>query len=270
MEQKLTEAANFMFSEGTGVALTGAGISAESGILTYRDPGGLWDRFREGAEGGILGVIRNRPEEASTILSEFFARLQAARPNPGHHALADMQRMGSLTSVITQNIDNLHREAGSTLVLELHGNMFRLRCMQCGKKRPLGRDEFFSLAQDLVLAVRVSFDAMIDALPRCECEGVMRPDFVGFGEAVQDLDAATAESETCSWMLIIGTSGLVHPAASLPYRAMNHGAVLIEVNPKESELSSIADVVIRAPSAEALPRLVNMLKEMNSEKQGGQ
>jgi NAD-dependent deacetylase len=264
MKDMIRKAAQMIAERGAGVALTGAGISAESGISTYRDSGGLWDRYGEGASGGILEVLMSRPKEAPMILGEFFSKLLKARPNQGHLALKDLERLGYLKAVITQNIDNLHHKAGSSVVYELHGNIFRLRCLQCGLREPQDDDAFESLGKRLTEAAGVSFDAIISSLPQCRCTGRMRPDFVGFGEPVQDLDNAMRESSACGWMLIVGTSGIVHPAASLPIVAKRNGAVLIEVNPKESDLSSIADVTLRGTAGEVLPRLVGSVAELCS------
>ena len=266
MEDTIQMAAETIRQGTAGVALSGAGISAESGISTYRDPGGLWDRYREGATDGMLGVIMHHPHEAPHILRDFFNRLKAAKPNPGHLALAELEQMGYIRSVITQNIDNLHREAGNTKVYELHGNIYRLRCLQCGKIEKVKREAFFALAEDLVRITPFSFNALLAHLPRCQCSGTMRPDFVGFGERVQDLEGALTEALTCSWMMIVGTSGIVHPAASLPLKAKSQGAVLIEVNPKQSELSHMADIVLRGAAGDVLPRLVDALKQADSGK----
>jgi NAD-dependent deacetylase len=255
MEETVRAIAGVM-RQGGGVALTGAGISAESGISTYRDSGGLWDRYQEGSSQGILGVLLHHPEDAPRILGEFFRGLELSEPNAGHRALAHLERMGILQCVITQNIDDLHRRAGSRHIHELHGNIYRLRCPQCGATRVLSRRALSDLGQDLVRAAAVSLEAMANCLPICTCKDRMRPDFVGFGEKVQHMDQALAAVHSCSWMLIVGTSGLVHPAASLPYIALEHGATIIEVNPRPSSLSDLADIIVRGTAGEVLPLVV--------------
>jgi len=241
--------------------LTGAGISAESGISTYRDPGGLWDTYKEGASGGMLGVLAAHPEKAQEILSGFFGRLKQAKPNPAHLALAELEKRGCISSVITQNVDGLHRLAGSLNVRELHGSLYRLRCRACGSKKQLNRDELFDLSDRMIERMaEASLAEMRDLFPTCQCgAGAMRFDFVAFGEAVQDLAEAMNDADQCDWMLIVGTSGVVHPAASLPGRAKSRGAFLIEVNPKESELTLSVDLFIKGSGGEILPRIVQAL-----------
>ena len=242
-----------------GVAFTGAGISAESGISTYRDPGGLWDRY---GNQGMLAVLADRPDQAPQILGEFFTRLEAARPNPAHAALARLEQMGHIRAVITQNVDNLHREAGSATVYELHGNLYRLRCMACGRKRPVERAAFFDMMRGVLLQVKeFSLAGFARHLPRCECGGLTRSDFVSFGEAVQDLPQATAAARECDLMLIVGTSGVVYPAAALPGMAKSAGASLIEINARESELTPACDLSIRAPAGEVLPQILEGLEQ---------
>ena len=262
MKDLILEAVKAIRTRRPGAALTGAGISAESGISTYRDPGGLWDQYEEGSGGGMLAVLAAHPEKAPEILGGFFGRLEKAVPNPGHLALVDLERMGLLRSVITQNVDGLHRQAGSSTVRELHGSLYRLRCTACQERRPLDRSSLFDLAGAMLKKISESSLAeMAASMPRCSCGEPMRFDFVGFGEAVQDLDLANRDAAACGWMLIVGTSGVVHPAASLPGLARSQGAFLIEVNPKKSDLTSSCDVFLEGAAGMVLPRLVTELKE---------
>jgi NAD-dependent deacetylase len=178
----IEQAAAILSSARKALAFTGAGISAASGISTYRDAGGLWDRY--GSQ-GMLNVLANHRDSAHEILGNFFSALEKARPNPAHLALARLEEMGHLAAVITQNIDNLHREAGSATVYELHGNLYRLRCMTCGKKQGLPREVLFGIVRSVLGKSDASpLAALLRALPRCECGGLSRPDFVSFGEAV--------------------------------------------------------------------------------------
>jgi NAD-dependent deacetylase len=244
-----------------GVAFTGAGISAASGISTYRDPGGLWDRY--GSQ-GMLNVLAKHPDKAHEILKGFFSALEAARPNPAHVALAQLEEMGHLVAVITQNVDNLHREAGSRIVYELHGNLYRLRCMACGRKQGLTREALFEMARTALEEIKqFSLAAFAQAFPRCECGGLTRLDFVSFGESVEDLPEATAAAQACDLMLVVGTSGLVYPAAGLPGVAKSSGARLLEINWKESELTHSCDLSIRAQAAEVLPQILAFLKKLH-------
>ncbi len=266
MEERIQAAASFIkkSGEGSGIALTGAGVSAESGIATYRDKGGLWDRFQEGASGGMLGVLASHPEEAPQILRDYFRKMEESRPNPGHVALVQLEEMGLLRAVITQNVDDLHRQAGTSLLYELHGNVYRLRCMACGKRRRLDRNSAFELAEDVAQKIKhFSLAAIAEILPRCECGGAMRPDFVGFGEPVHHLQEAMAELQKTEWLIIAGTSGVVHPAASFPAWARERGAATIEVNNKESEFTRKVDYFLEGPAGEVLPRLVEAVKNMD-------
>lgn len=253
----IEQAAKIIASCRKGVAFTGAGISAASGISTYRDSGGLWDRY--GTQ-GILNVLAKHPDKTHEILDGFFSALEKAQPNPAHLALAKLEEMGHLAGVITQNVDNLHREAGSKSVYELHGNLFRFRCMTCGKKKGTQRKDFFKMVSPVLnKADTFSLEALLMAFPKCECGGMTRPDFVSFGEAVQDLSKARIAAQTCDVMLVVGTSGVVYPAAALPEIAKSSGACLIEINWKESELTSLCDISIRSQATDALPLILNYL-----------
>lgn len=253
----IEQAAKIISSARKGVAFTGAGISAASGISTYRDSGGLWDRY--GSQ-GILNVLAKHPDKTHEILNGFFTALEKARPNPAHLALAQLEKKGHLVAVITQNVDNLHREAGSKSVYELHGNLYRFRCMTCGRKQGSKREAFFEIVRPVLnKAETFSLEALLNAFPQCKCGGMTRPDFVSFGEAVQDLPEAKIAAQTCDVMLIVGTSGVVYPAAALPEIAKSSGARLIEINWKESELTSLCDLSIRAQATEALPRIMACL-----------
>ncbi|MCP4750021.1 MAG: NAD-dependent protein deacylase [Proteobacteria bacterium] len=266
MRESIRKAIEAIGSRGPGVGLTGAGISAESGISTYRDPGALYDQYDQGSQGGMLGVLANNPDKAPEILGRFFGSLQQARPNPGHLGMAELEAMGVLKSVVTQNVDGLHRLAGSTTVRELHGSMYRVRCGSCGKKRSLERTELYELGERIVRATRESsLQEVGGAFPTCGCGGRTRFDFVGFGESVQDLDLAVQDVDSCGWMLIVGTSGVVYPAASLPPQAKRNGAYLIEVNPRESDLTSTCDLFVPGTGGEILPELVSALKESRSD-----
>jgi NAD-dependent deacetylase len=217
--------------------LTGAGISAESGIPTFRDAlTGLWSRFR--------------PEQLATpeafladpkLVWDWYAwrRAKVAEvvPNAGHFALAELQRAKPLT-LITQNVDGLHQQAGSRDVIELHGNIRRVKCFDHGHAA-----RQWSEGGDV---------------PRCvECGSLLRPDVVWFGEMLppEALTRALAAARGCDVFLSVGTSSVVEPAASLAVRAKEAGATLIEVNPDATPLSSLADIALRGAAGVVLPRL---------------
>ncbi len=260
MDKLINRAALLIKKLGDGVVLTGSGISSESGIATYRDKGGLWDRYKEGASGGILSVLASHPEDAGSILSGFFESLYHGKPNSGHIGIAELEKRGLVNSVITQNVDGLHYDAGSSNVYELHGNIFRLKCMKCSKKTFLSKQEFYKMGNMIVDQLSYSFEAVLDVLPKCLCKGVMRPDFVSFGEPVSDIIEATKKAEACKFMLIVGTSGVVYPAASLPGYAKSAGASIIEINMEESALTEQSDIFIQGRAGEIIPKLIEAVK----------
>ncbi len=228
-----------------GAVLTGAGISAESGVPTFRGKEGLWGKFRPEQLATMEAFIAS-PD----IVWEWYnwrrELIAEVKPNPGHFALCDMESSFDRFTLITQNVDNLHRLAGSTEVLELHGNIYHSKCCDCN--------------------VAVDLDADVDpaAIPSCEkCGGQIRPDVVWFGEmlSAEVIHDAFRAAERAQVFLSIGTSGLVHPAASLPLVAKQHGATLVEINPDRTPLSDIADYYFAAKSGELLPELVSLIKE---------
>ena len=223
------------------VALTGAGISAESGIPTFRSKGGLWDKF-DPAVYASIDVFRQDPSKYWTIRGEYIRNYDAYQPNPGHLALAELEAMGLLRHVITQNIDGLHRKAGSQNVSEIHGSLREIFCIRCAKefRAPLIPE---------------------GTPPQCECGGVLKPNTVLFGESLPPnaLETAWRESGTCRVMLVIGTSAVVQPAASLPHVAKEHGAAVVEVNIERA--FSNADYFLEGKAGTVLPDLIAEIKK---------
>ena len=250
------------------VAFSGAGVSEESGIPTFRDPGGLWDRFDPYEVGGgdIFSSLfggSGVPHGAVDFVSEMLAVLKKAGPNPGHRALGELEALGILTSVITQNIDNLHREAGNSQVIEVHGNIFRLVCLMCGAKQLLERDELFRLGDELVgYMKRGDLEGLIKLASRCPCGGVCRLDVVGFGEPVQDMPEAIDEAKATDLLLILGTSGAVYPAALLPTYAKKAGAKIIEINATGCYFQDLVDIGIIGKTGDVLPAIVERIREL--------
>jgi NAD-dependent deacetylase len=219
------------------VVLTGAGISAESGVPTFRGKQGLWRSFRP-EELATPEAFRRDPALVWEWYNWRRGLIGSCEPNGAHRTLAEMESALSDFCLITQNVDGLHQQAGSRNVLELHGNIWRTRCLGCDR-----------VAEDH----RVPLPELPP--PCSQCGAPLRPDVVWFGESLpQDvLEAAWEVSGRCGLMLVIGTSAVVHPAASLPIVALQNGAQLIEVNPAETPLSLYAHEVLRGPAAKLLP-----------------
>jgi NAD-dependent deacetylase len=229
------------------IALTGAGLSVESGIPPFRGPGGLWTKHGEPPMNGWQLFLAD-PKRAwqqrldpQGPMRELFERLAAARPNPGHAALVELEAMGLLRCTVTQNIDDLHRVAGQRELAEIHGNATLVRCIECVSRWP--RAEI----------------ALDELPPRCaRCGGILKSDTVSFGEPIPPdvLERCQREARRADCILVAGTSATVYPAAALPIEVLERGGTLIEVNPHESELSDVAAVVVRGPAGAALPRIV--------------
>jgi NAD-dependent deacetylase len=244
------------------VAFTGAGISAESGIPTFRDPGGLWDRFDPAEFGtwqGLTELSMTKPDALAEFLIEFRRVLGTARPGPAHRALARLEEAALLHSVITQNVDGLHQDAGSRRVLELHGSFRGQVCLVCGHRETLTREEVLDGLDRAITGLQTTFVASLASLlPRCSrCGGPARSDFVAFGEAVRDFPEAERMARGCRAMLVVGTSGEVFPAADLPVQASAAGGVVVEVAGGPSEIRS--DIRLSGRAGEVLPALVHRI-----------
>ncbi len=227
------------------VVLTGSGISAESGVPTFRDAqSGMWSRFRP-EDLATPDAFRADPERVWRWYQWRRQLVGQAKPNAAHFAVRDLEEYFTGFTLVTQNVDGLHQRAGSREVIEFHGNIMRNRCFN--EKRIL--DEI------------VEPDA---APPRCpHCGGPVRPDVVWFGELIPPgpLQTAFEKAAGCDVFFSIGTSALVHPAAGLADMALSAGALLIEINPEQTPLSDMADFSVKAPAGEALPQLVAQLRE---------
>lgn len=236
---ELVRAADIVRSAKHIAVLTGAGVSKESGIPTFRDAmTGLWESYDPQKLATPEGFLNDPP-----LVWQWYdyrrGLVKQAQPNPGHHALADLAKKKTV-SVITQNVDSLHQKAGSENVLELHGNITRFICFE--QHHPIE-----------------NVPAGLKEPPPCpKCKSPARPAVVWFGEALPPgvLEAAANIASECDVMLVVGTSGLVHPAASLPFTAKHRGATVIEVNPDETPITDLADVFLQVPSGKILPQLV--------------
>lgn len=245
--QHLIDEASARLSRARRVAvLTGAGVSAESGVPTFRDAQtGLWSRF----DAQRLASQEGFGDDPGLVWSWYMHRLttvEAAQPNQGHYALAALaSKVGELT-LTTQNVDDLHERAGSQYVMHLHGHIGRFHCNECGAAYTLKPE-----------------DKVASLPPVCQlCNGYVRPSVVWFGEMLPErvLNAAWKAAEQCDVFLVVGTSGVVYPAAQLPIVAHKHGAQVIEINTESSLLSELVDVVLLGPSGRILPAIVAALR----------
>ena len=224
------------------IALTGAGISEESGIPTFRSKGGLWNSYDPTVYASI-DTFKKDPSKYWSIRSEFIRGYNDYNPNDGHFALARLEDSGYMECIITQNIDGLHRKAGSKLVLEIHGSLREIYCMSCNKEY-------------------IAPDVPAGDVPLCSCGGVLKPNTVLFGESLPEgmLEEAQSHAQSCDVMLLIGTSAAVYPAAYLPELAKRNGAKIIEVNIENSFRDS--DVIIEDKAGTALPELERQINKL--------
>jgi NAD-dependent deacetylase len=243
----IRQAAKEILNRGKVVALTGAGISVDSGIPDFRSPGGLWSRF-DPMEYAHIEAFRSNPVKVWNMLLELRRMVAVAKPNPGHCGLMELEQLGFLEAIITQNVDHLHQEAGNKDVIEFHGSVQYLVCLSCGSRY-----------------VHESFTEK-DLPPRCRCDSILKPDVVFFGESIP-LEAqyrAQKVASSCNIMMVIGTSAVVYPAAEIPYVAKRNGATIIEINMQESSLTrSITHIHLEGSSSIILPLLVKEVRSLS-------
>jgi NAD-dependent deacetylase len=227
------------------VAFTGAGVSAESGVPTFRGTEGLWEGWPVAEVASPRGFYAD-PRKVWRFYEERRANLLRVGPNPAHHTLARWQRRFGSFVLATQNVDGLHQAAGSTEVMELHGSIWTIRCSNCERER-------------------VDRTAPLPELPpRCvECCGLERPGVVWFGEQLPSdvIESAVAAVTACDVLLVVGTSAVVYPAAGLVEMAARAGATVVEVNPEASALAHLASVALRGPAGVLLPQVDALLEE---------
>jgi NAD-dependent deacetylase len=230
------------------VALTGAGISSESGIPTYRGAGGLWTKYDPNRYANIHYFKKDPSYYWSFFRDVRYPMLSTVVPNKAHLALAEMEQTGHMQTVITQNIDGLHQEAGSTSVIELHGTTRLITCTNCAEEYPM----------EVVLPI---LDKEIPPLCK-ECQGVLRPAVIFFGEPLNPevIGRAYEEADCCDYFLVIGSSLVVYPAADLPVTAKQRGAGLVIINKNPTPMDQLADYVIHEEAGTALPQIVAHLK----------
>lgn len=226
------------------VGFTGAGVSAESGVATFRATGGLWTKFKPEELANVDAFLAN----PQMVWEWYQARrdvILKAEPNAGHRGLVELEKLVPKVSIITQNIDGLHTAAGSSEVIELHGTIRKNFCQRCGKRYD----------DEALLTV--------EEVQQCSCGGAIRPDVVWFGEnlPVDAFRLAEERASEASVFFSIGTSAVVYPAAELPLVARESGAYVVEINPEETPLSGYMHETIREPSGTAMPEIVRRLRE---------
>ncbi|MDQ6880293.1 MAG: NAD-dependent deacylase [Candidatus Dormibacteraeota bacterium] len=240
-------AAELLSAARNGVAFTGAGVSAESGIPTFRGPGGLWTKY-DPIKVATIAVFLEDPAAYWRASKERGGLALAARPNPGHYALAALEAAGRLVAIVTQNTDGLHQDSGCRRVIELHGSSRTVQCLDCGTRE-----------QRADVQARLE----VEMPPRCRsCGGrSLKPTVVLFGEPmpVPSTQEAFALARQADVMLVVGSSLVVHPAAAIPLAAARSGARLIIVNAEPTPFDSLADLVIHGPSGEVLPRITSLI-----------
>ncbi|MGD9301575.1 MAG: NAD-dependent deacylase [Desulfobacterales bacterium] len=245
MDDLIKKAVEDLAAASNVTALTGAGISTESGIPPFRGKGGLWERFDPMEIAHIDALMRDPARVWTILVKEMKEIVDAANPNDGHKGLAKLEELGKLKTVITQNIDGLHQAAGNTDVIEFHGTFAWQRCMDCGKKYETRKVDISTIP------------------PRCTCNGILRPDAVFFGEMIPKdaLWRSRQIASACDLMLVVGTSAVVHPAALMPVVAKENGAKVVEINPERTPLTGeISDYLIMGQAGDVMKRIVTELE----------
>jgi NAD-dependent deacetylase len=254
-DEQIREAAKMVIEAQYPIALTGAGMSVESGIPPFRGPGGLWTKYGEPPMNGFQRFMADPKkawEDRLTKRNDELSRpLAVAKPNPGHVALVELERLGVLRFVITQNIDDLHKQAGQKALAEIHGNWTLIRCLYCNTR-------FHGDA--------ISLEKLPPECPRCG--GLLKSDTVSFGEPIpiDVLKVCAEHSARADLVIVAGTSATVYPAAGFALEVKERGGVMIEVNLYESEITRYCDASLRGGSADVLPRLVSAIAEIRREK----
>jgi NAD-dependent deacetylase len=245
MKDLICRAAEIVYHSKLTLALTGAGISVESGIPDFRSAGGLWSKY-DPSEYATIHAFRRDPEKIWDMLRDMDALIAQARPNAAHLGLGEMEKMGFLHCIITQNVDNLHQAGGAVKVIEYHGNSSTLSCLWCGKRYK-------------------SEEKRGEHVPRCACLKVLKPDVVFFGEfiPVEALNTSFQLASCAEAVLVVGTSAVVSPANTIPTIAKSRGAKLIEMNMERTHLTdTVTDIFIEGKAGDTVPALVAELRRM--------
>jgi NAD-dependent deacetylase len=232
------------------IAFTGAGVSTESGIPDFRGPNGIWKKV-DPSEFTIQNYVANAEHRARVWAQRASSHEARHEPNDGHRAIVELERLGIIEAVVTQNIDGLHAAAGSSVVLELHGTMREVACLSCGDRMPM---------EEVVARVRSG-----EADPHCaRCGGLLKSATVSFGQALPTdvIEDAFRRARECDLCLVVGSSLVVYPAAGVPIEAKNAGATLAIVNAEETDLDDFADIVVRGRAGEVLREAVARVRSL--------
>lgn len=246
MDDKICRAAELIKNSRHMIVFTGAGISVESGVPPFRGEGGIWNKYDPNLFD--ISYFRQHPEKAWTIIKEiFFETFKKVNPHEAHQCIAELEKKGYVKAVITQNIDGLHQKAGSSKVYEFHGTSRTVSCVVC--KFPYEREQ-------------VSLETLP---PRCpQCMGVLKPDFVFFGEPIpRDVSVQSFyEAQISDVCLVIGSTGEVMPACQVPLQAKNHGAQIIEINVEPSNFTyTVTDIFLQGKAGQIMPLIMNEINE---------
>ena len=247
MDDLIKRAARDLSEAKMVTALTGAGISVESGIPPFRGKGGLWEKYDPMEVAHIDAFLQDPTKVWNLLFKDMKEVLDKAKPNDSHKGLAKLEKFGILKTIITQNVDGLHQIAGNTDVIEFHGNMAWQKCMDCHKRYE-------------------THDIDINRIPpRCSCDGILRPEAVLFGEMIPQaaLWRSRQVAQDCDVMLVIGTSAIVQPAALMPIVAKDTGAKVIEINPERTLLTDdISDYLISGTAGDVMNRIIADLEKL--------
>jgi NAD-dependent deacetylase len=244
MKDLIDEAKKILYLSKMTIALTGAGVSVESGIPDFRSAGGLWSIY-DPDEYATIDAFTADPEKVWNMLREMDKLVAKAKPNKAHIGMGRLERMGYLKHIITQNVDNLHQAGGARNVIEYHGNSSALTCLWCGKKYTM--DEKRS-----------------EHIPRCECGRILKPDVIFFGEAIPEkaLNTSFRLANSAQALMVIGTSAVVSPANGIPILAKKSGAKIIEINKERTHLTSaLTDLFIQGEAGEIIERIIFAINE---------
>jgi NAD-dependent deacetylase len=250
LEEKIENLAKLILNSNNIVALTGAGMSTESGIADFRSPGtGLWEKVDPYKFASIHSYVANTSKNLEFML-ETGKAIFRARPNKGHKVLTKLQKIGKLKGVLTQNIDRLHHKANTRNIVEFHGNAYEAKCLTCGQ----------------VYEITVMVNQVIKGnySPSCEkCRGMLKPNAIFFGEPLESttLEAADAMIAECDLLLVLGSSLVVYPVAFYPQKALSLGAKLAIINIQETDMDSVAEVVIHEKIGDVLPKVFSIVED---------